>query len=220
MGQTEVGKPKCKSEVLGRVRSPSKSPFAFLLACFFPLSGLMMCVEIFNLLVRQVAIRFVSAQWFYFAACWSLSLAKAVLWVACSAWAASRWQPHPLLNPGEWRNVSVSLGHWGLIQEPVFHFPKRERKHLVFHAVSVASAYCRPCGYVSVYAAFSYINDSKSLDLRVLGAELLDLNKNSWKGMLRQEKRSLQMLICILWFQCWGLNTWSILGKHLPLNYI
>lgn len=56
---------------------------------------------------------------------------------------------------------------------------------------------------MSVYAAFSYINDSKSLDLRVLDAELLDLNKNSWKGMLGQEKKitpdvSLYLMVPVL----------------------
>lgn len=127
------------SRVLGHICNQSKSPFAFLLVRFFSLSGLMMCVEIFNLLVRQPAVRFILVPWFYFAACWSLPGQSCAMWVACSAWAASRWQPHPLLNPGEWRNVSVSLGHWGLNLELIFHFPERERKHLVFHAVLVAS---------------------------------------------------------------------------------
>lgn len=53
---------------------------------------------------------------------------------------------------------------------------------------------------MSVYVIFSYINYSKSLDIRVLDAEFLDLTENSWKEMLGREKRSPQMVIFSFWF--------------------
>lgn len=70
-----------------------RSPFVFLLVCFFSSSGLInhMCGDWgwFSVSLSDSLHSATSAvQWFYFSACWSLSLAKAAVWGTCSALVA------------------------------------------------------------------------------------------------------------------------------------